>query len=543
MKRTRSATRPPTVAEALADAFRARGVGRVFGVPGGGSSLDVIDAVEALGIPFVLAGTETAAAIMAAVTAELSGAPGVVITGLGPGAASAVNGIAYAALERAPVLLITDRHDDEPGVHALHQSLDQAAIYAPLVKAHRKLRAADGGAAIDALLDAALAAPQGPVHVDLSARDAAEPVGNAHPVPPPAANRPTAPGEDEVSAARALLARSERPMIIAGLYAREDGAARALGTLARALDCPVLATYKAKGVFPEDDPRAVGLFTGAAAEAECVGRADLILFYGLDPVEPIPHRWRFAAPILDLSTVPGLPHPAPPAAALVGPLAESAARLSDPDRRSGWSRDETAALRAGLRGRLAMVGAGGRTAQDVVEAVRRAAPGVRATVDSGAHMFSAMAFWEARKPHDVLKSNGLSTMAFALPAAIAAALHEPDRPVAALTGDGGLMMCLAELATAARLALPVTVVVFNDAALSLIDIKQQRQGRASHGVRYPAIDLAGAARALGCRAWRVDAGSPMEPVLTEALAGDGPALVDVAVDPAAYAAQLESLRG
>ena len=161
-----------TTAAALADAFRARGVRRIFGVPGGGSSLDIIDAVEDRGIDFVLTQTESSGAIMAAVTAELSGAPGVVITGVGPGASSAVNGIAYASLERAPVVLLTDAFEPDPGFRSIHQKFDQGALYAPLVKASRRLRAADGTAAVEALLDTALALPQGPVHVDLSTAQA-----------------------------------------------------------------------------------------------------------------------------------------------------------------------------------------------------------------------------------------------------------------------------------------------------------------------------------------------------------------------------------
>ena len=113
----------------------------------------------------------------------------------------------------------------------------------------------------------------------------------------------------------------------------------------------------------------------------------------------------------------------------------------------------------------------------------------------------------------------------------------------ALTGDGGLMMGLGELVTAARLGLAVTVVVFNDAALSLIDVKQQRQGRPSRGVRYPKVDLAATARGLGLRAWRVAADEALEPVVAQALAGPGPALIDVAVDAGAYLAQIEALRG
>ena len=529
----------PTVAQGLAAALERHGVRRLFGVPGGGSSLDVIDAAANRSMKFVLAKGETSAAIMAAVTAELSGAPGVILTGVGPGAASAVNGIAYAALERAPVVLITDCFEDTPGLRPLHQRFDQGALYMPLVKAYRRLSADDGAAAIEELLQTALDQPQGPVHIDLSSQQAAAPLAERD--PPAAAPPPT---EADLAAARTLLSSAKRPVVVAGLQARDAPAAAALSTLVDALDCPVLATYKAKGAFPENDQRCVGLFTGASAEAECIASADLIVFFGLDPVELIPQPWGLQAPVLDLSPVPGQPHPVATTAAVAGPLAQLVEGVADAARKSAWTTEEITALRDGLRRRLSMEPGGGRNTQAVVEAVGRAVPaGVRLSVDAGAHMFSAMAFWEALAPYDVLKSNGLSTMGYALPAAIASALHEPDRPAVAMTGDGGLMMCLAELATAVRYGLNVVVVVFNDAALSLIDIKQQRQQRQSRGVRYPAVDLAAAARGLGCRAWQVDEGAPLEPVLAEVFAGTGPAVVDIAIDPAGYGAQLVALRG
>ena len=84
-------------------------------------------------------------------------------------------------------------------------------------------------------------------------------------------------------------------------------------------------------------------------------------------------------------------------------------------------------------------------------------------------------------------------------------LEQPDRQVVAFTGDGGLLMCLGELKTAAEHDCRLLVIVLNDGALSLIDIKQQRQRRASRGTRYPPADLVGVARALGCQAWHLEA--------------------------------------
>ncbi len=538
-----------TLAQGLAVACRERGVRRAFGVPGGASSLDVIDAFAAEGIDFVLTHGETSATLMAAVTAELGGAPGVVVTGVGPGAASAVNGIAYAALERAPVLLVTDAlAEAAPGHHALHQRFDQRALFAPLVKGYARPEPGEGPGEVASLLDTAMAHPAGPVQLDLTSAAATAPATGTAALAVRKRSTATKAAKDfdliALAEARGLLAQAQRPLIVAGMEARGRAASAALRVLVQSLGCPVMTTYKAKGAVADADPLVVGCFTGASADARCLDKADLLIFFGLDPVELLPGPWRFEGPILALAAHDGYDYPATPAAVLTGALDRSAVALMEGALPAGWSELEIAALRSRLRAGFAMTGLGQRTAEDVVSAVRHAAPArARLTVDSGAHMFSAMGLWQADEPNDVLKSNGLSTMGFALPAAIASALEEPTRPVIAMTGDGGLHMCLAELATAARLGCWIAVVVFNDSALSLIDIKQQRQQRESRGVRFGDMDHAQVAEGLGCRGWRVGATEPLTPALTEAFAHDGPVLVDVTVDPDAYNAQYESLRG
>lgn len=531
-----------TVVDGLVEALQAHGVRRVFGIPGGGSSLALIDSLDRHGIPFILAQTETAAVLMAAVTAEISGAPGVALTGVGPGAASAVNGIAYASLERAPLLLVTDAVEDDADGRRLHQRFDQNAVFAPLCKRVARLDGTWDRVGLEDLITGALALPAGPVQIDLGAVDASNPLAG----PGTSRSRASSPAIDEaeVDAARSLLLEAERPAVIAGLYARDAAASAALKSLVAALGAPVLTTYKAKGAVPDDDPHLIGHFTGAAAEADCLNIADLILLYGFDPIESIPRPWRYVAPILEFSPVAGLRLPADPAVRVIGPLDTIVAQTCAGLGPTGWLPGTMADLKAGMIERLRLPKADHHTVQTVVEAAQYRAPaGARLAVDAGAHMFSAMALWRAGQPHDVLKSNGLSTMGFALPAAIAAALEDPQRPVIALVGDGGMMMSLAELATASRLGCRIVVLVCNDAALSLIDIKQQQQARPSLGVRYPRIDLAAAAEALGCRGWTVGPKDDLDGVLSEAFAAEGPALVDVSVDPSGYSAQLRALRG
>ena len=358
--------------------------------------------------------------------------------------------------------------------------------------------------------------------------------------PMPQAAPGRAPFQD--AQARALLAQAARPVLLVGLQARRaPAAARAL---AEEIGAPVLTTWKAKGVIASDHHLFVGLFTGAEAEAVCVGEADLIVQLGLDPVELIAQPWRYAAPIIDVAEVAAPTPYAVPTAALIGPLEAGAAALKGARRGPGWPAATIEALRRRIARCYRMPPSRAISPQALVEAAVAAAPlGCRATIDAGAHMFPAIAHWPARQAHDVLISNGLATMGFALPAAIASALAEPERPVIAFTGDGGLMMTLAELATAAEQVCGLVVVVFNDQALSLIDLKQEARGLPRRGCRTAPIDFAAAAQALGVAGQRVAASADLAAVLTRALASRRPTLIDVPIDPSGYQALLRAIRG
>jgi len=241
-------------ADAVAAALVAAGVERLFGVPGGGSSLDLVAAAHRRGLPFALARHETAAVIMAAATAELSGRPGAALVTRGPGVANAANGVAHASLDRAPVLLLADGFTGAERAFANHQWFDQAAMLAPVTKAAAK--AVEPGTAAGpmaaALLAAALSAPRGPVLLELSGAAARAPA--APPPRPGVASDRAAPDGAALETAKRLLAGAERPVLIAGLEAAAPDACAALRRLLEALGCPGLVTYKAKGVVPDAHP-------------------------------------------------------------------------------------------------------------------------------------------------------------------------------------------------------------------------------------------------------------------------------------------------
>ena len=533
-----------TGAEVLVAHLAARGVKRFFGVPGGDCSLDLIDAAERSGIRFVLTKTEDSAAIMAGVGAGLDGSLGVLMTTRGPGLANAANGIAWASLDRAPLLVISDGYENEQA-YVSHQRFDQFALMAPLVKGSLRFDHPAALAELPALLDAAQSAPAGPVYLEVTGKGVRPGAGNGA-VPGPKPAPPPALDANGLVEARALLAAARRPAIIAGLQCRDARAQAGLRRLAAKWRCPVYLTYMAKGAVGDADPHAAGSYIGGAGEEATLKAADAIVMYGADPIEFLPQPWKYAAPVVDLSRYPAGRRHFTPKVSLVGDLGVAASELASAVEASSWTPDELAEAKAEIHRRAHAGGGAAVTPQSIVEATATTAGAAtaRVTVDAGAHMLSVLALWQAREVHDVLISRGLATMAFALPAAIGASLVDPDRPVIAFTGDGGLMMCAGELATAAELGCRLTVVVFNDSSLAMIGVKQRQRKFAAAGVDYGrSTDFAAVAKGFGCRGYRVEKGGELGPALDEAMRGTGPALVDVVVDPAPYNEQLRALRG
>src|SRR4051812_14930828 len=161
------------------------GVRHIFGVPGGECNLDFIAAADKAGVKFVLTRTETAACFMACVSAELTGAPGLAMTTRGPGLAAAANGVAYADLDRAPLLLIADGYEDDQSFIS-HQRIDQQAVLAPMLRASSTLRGVDPLEELERLLEAALGSPPGPVYLEVAGSFIRRPAQAAKArVPPP----------------------------------------------------------------------------------------------------------------------------------------------------------------------------------------------------------------------------------------------------------------------------------------------------------------------------------------------------------------------
>lgn len=520
-----------------------RGTRFAFGVPGGGVSLDLLAAAQGAGMRTVITGREDAAAIMAGAAGRLANAPGLAFSTKGPGLASATNGLASALLDRMPLLFVTENFDAAELAYLSHQVFDQAALAAGLFGdvARGKAQVLQARAqTVAPALDALMSAPEGPSLLLADPRLMTSPVGKL-PVSSVSSSDIDAAA---IERARALIRDARRPVIVAGLEATRPPAAAAVRDLSAALGAPALVTYMAKGVVPDAHPNFAGIFTGGAIEKTTVIAADLIILAGLDPVELIRKPWPYDAPVVDLCAHAHSPHYFEPAARVQGDLAATLAAIALQVPGSDWRDAEIVRHRETFHEGMAMTGDGGLTAEAVVREVGQAFEfNPRLTVDAGAHMFSACAFWQAREPLDVLISNGLASMGFALPAAIAAALHDPGRGAVAMTGDGGLLMCLGELKTAAALDANLTVIVFNDARLSLIDIKREERQMRDLGLSWQAPDFTQVAQGFGFTAWRVESLDALRHAAAAAVVASGPCLIDARIDASGYRSQLRTLRG
>jgi acetolactate synthase-1/2/3 large subunit len=529
----------PNSADIIARRLYAEGVRFAFGIPGG-EVLALIDALERAGIRFTLARHENAAGFMAEGTYHATGAPGVLVATVGPGVANAVNVVANAQQDRVPLIVLTGCVAEAETLSYSHQIFDHPAVLGPLCEGSFEARAGACDVLADKAVRLATDPRPGPVHIDLPI-----PVAGAdheESAPPPRARlSPSAPSGPDLAAARAMFAAAERPVILAGLDVLEQpGAAAAIRAAAREHGVPVVSSYKAKGVLPEDDPLSLGGH-GLSPKSDGIilpllGAADMVIAAGYDPIEMRigwRHPWR-PENAIEFVAEPNNQYMHQTRFSWVAGVAEGLAVLTGGAApRPRWPGGEPAKARAALAEAFGPGEVWGPAeALHVLDRLKPA--GAVTTVDTGAHRILLNQIWTCDRPGALLQSSALCTMGCALPLAIGRKLAEPERPVIAVLGDGCLDMTLGELATLRDLALAIPVVVFVDASLALIELKQRRDGLQSTGVDFGRTNYAAVARAMGGIGVEVSDAAALTDAFTDALAADRFTLIAVQIPRRAY---------
>jgi acetolactate synthase-1/2/3 large subunit len=534
--------------EAITKKLGNSGINTVFGIPGGGSSSDLLCYMGDNDMEFVLTQSETTAAIMASVYGEVTGKPGVCLSDLGPGALSMSTGLAYAFLDRAPLIALSDRYGSENVDYALRQKIYHNEAFKPFTKLSSSLSVSNWSSMLNRGYTVATTPKRGPVHFD---------------IPNDIINREV--NEDIESFSRdfyqlkaddaslkeaaSLVKKAKFPVAIIGLTINNGNGSQyeQLRTFIEKYSIPTFKTAKAKGSLPDNHELSLGVFMGGRLEAGIMEKCDLIVAAGLDPVELLPRKWRYNQPIVYISDDPNDQEMYHADVEVVGDIGLSLDFIGEymADSNNQWQLHEINHYRN--RVKLALETSGTVLSADkVIRVSQEELPhDVLMTADVGASKLLVIELWESFQPQSFFISNGLATMGFGLPAAMALQHVFPNKVVASLTGDGGFMMRLPEIATAVQNRWPVISIVFSDRRLSLMDVKQVKKGYDKpFGTEFVAPDYVKFAESFGANGWSVETEDELRQAIRQALASKNgmPSIIEAKIDPSSYHEQFEAIR-
>ncbi|MFN8112150.1 MAG: thiamine pyrophosphate-binding protein [Solirubrobacterales bacterium] len=533
-----------TVTDVMARTMVAWGVRHVFGMVGH-SNLGLADAIrrrcEDGEMEYIGIRHEGAAAFAASAYGKLTGRPAACLTIAGPGATNLLTGMWDAKVDRAPVLALTGQVESQVLGPGAFQEVDLASAFAAVADWGQTVLPSSRHAELANLACKNALLGQGVSHLVFPDDVQTIPAGDEGPGGPEGrvGGSAVTPPPEDLARAVELLAGAKRPVVIAGYGARE--AMPAVTALAERLNAPVITTFKAKGQIPDDHPLACGVLgrSGTPVASWVMNEADLLLVLGASFSN---HTGIYAGhPIIQVDSDRmqlGKFHPVTvPVWGDIGrtlSLIEPELAADPPDsidqrpdvaaRKAIWAAEKVSRA-ADDRGHGVASAAVFAAMSDLVpdDAV--------IAVDVGNNAYSFGRYFECRGTQRVLMSGYLGSIGFGFPAAIGAwAATGGERPIVALTGDGGFGQYMAELLTAVKHGMNITHVLLNNGQLGKI-AKEQRAGEWDvweTDLHNP--DFSAYAELCGARGIRVEHAGELDAALQEALACEGPALVEVMTD-------------
>ena len=522
--------------------LEAEGVEYIFGVPGE-ENADMMMSLLDSPIEFVICRHEQGAAYMADMYGRLTGKPGVCLGTLGPGATNLMTGVGQADMDHSPLVAITGQGAVTRLHKESHQAMDVVAMFEPVTKwSETVYNARTIPEIVRKAFKLAQAEKPGATHVELPEDVAKQDVDEPPIVPGTKVRRPVA-DEKSIDAALAMIAAAQAPVLLVGNGCARTRVTKQLNRFVDETGIYAAMTFMAKGVVSDRHDRslfAAGL--GINDHVQSVFQhADLVISVGNDMVEWHPSRWNpdHDTPILHIDFTPAEVDAAYRCdVEVVGDIA--AALWAVNERLGDEHRKADVPLYANVREKLiheltveSAEDAGfPMKPQRILHDLRQEMDDHDIVIsDVGAHKMWTARHYPTYEPNTCIISNGFCSMAGSLPGSIAAKLAFPDRRVVALQGDGGFMMNVQELATAAMYDVPAVQLVWEDGGYGLIEWKQTLGfGQSSH-TRFQNPDFVQLGEAFGCFTRRIEAADQLRPALREAFAQtDRPSLIIVPVD-------------
>ncbi len=539
-------THEPTISDQMVDTMTDWGVEVGFGMVGH-SNLGLADALrraEAAGkFRFFGIRHEGAASFAASAYGKLTGRPAVCFSIAGPGATNMFTGLWDAKVDRAPILALTGQVATQVVGTGNFQEVDLVRAFQTVAdfnhrvqrdSKHRELMAL---AIKHALLNRDVSHLTFPDEIQtLPASETNRPSKMEGRI----ADRRITPPAEQLEQAMELIAGAKRPLIVMGHGARFHR--QAVRELAEALHCPVVTTFKGKGLIPDSHPLAGGVLgrSGTPIASWFMNECDLMLVFGasfsnhtgITPKKPTIQVDFDPLALAKFHEIDCM---------LMGEISVTVELLKQRIEQQPEKQDQSAEVaerwkiwRAEKTKRLSENRGQGLSSIALFDVMNRLVPDDAVLcVDVGNNAYSFGRYYESKAHNDFLMSGYLGSIGFALPAALGAWTAVGDRrKVVAVAGDGGLGQYLAEFTTAVRYHMNITLIVLNNSELGKIS-KEQRSGEFDvwktdlHNPNF--AEFAQSCGGYGIRV--TEAGAPLEAALREALALDGPALVELITDP------------
>lgn len=519
-----------TVAEAIIEQLQLWGVQRIYGVVGDAifGFLDALAKQKA--ISFIAVKHESAAAMMASAEAKLTGRLGVCTAQMGPGLANLMNGMGDAFLDKAPVLAITGQAPLSKIGTSYKQFINQQQMV-QAISSYSELIAHP-----DAIFETLAHAMQTSVlsktvshlsiPMDLFTLTTAMKPFERLPISIPSVD------PSEFEKASQFMQTAKRPVMLLGSKVRMQSGA--IQTLAESWGCGIVMSYGAIGIVPNSHPYMLhGLGEGGNPYvAELFKQADVVLAVETSwwPEGLVPSQAR----VVQITNQPmSLEVSIPMAAGLVGDTANIVPRLIAGLKRYETNRDWIHQIKQCKQAWFTQNESEKNQVtsplhpSSIIKIVEQhIAEDAVIALDEGDSTLWFLRNFRA-KCQQVLLSERWRTMGFGLSAAIAAKLSSPEKQVICITGDGGLEMVMADLLTAVRYNLQITVVVFNNGTLQMERDKMFMKGLQPEGTMLTNPDFAKVAEACGWNSYRIETFEQLEAAFQQSLPGNKPALLDV----------------
>ncbi|HDR2476654.1 TPA: acetolactate synthase large subunit [Enterobacter ludwigii] len=529
-----------TGAQLIVHLLERQGITTVAGIPGG-TVLPLYDALsQSTQIRHVLARHEQGAGFIAQGMARTQGKPAVCMACSGPGATNLVTAIADARLDSIPLICITGQVPSSMIGTDAFQEVDTYGISIPITKHNYLVRdIAELPQVISDAFRIAQSGRPGPVWIDIP-KDVQTAEIEIDVLPEPGERAPAPQfSAESVQAAAAMINAARRPVLYLGGGA--INASDAVRQLAEKASLPTTMTLMALGMLPKAHPLSLGMLGmhGARSTNYILQEADLLIVLGarfddraIGKTEQFCPNAKIIHVDIDRAELGKIKQPH---VAIQGDVAEVLAQLipqTDASDRADW-RQLVADLQKEFPGAIPTEG-DPLSHYGLINAVAACVDdSAIITTDVGQHQMWTAQAYPLNRPRQWLTSGGLGTMGFGLPAAVGAALANPDRKVICFSGDGSLMMNIQEMATAAENQLDVKIILMNNQALGLVH--QQQSLFYTQGVfaaTYPGtINFMQIAAGFGLHTCDLNAEADPHAALQATISRPGPALIHVRIDP------------